>query len=731
MKQKLMIGLLAAFVAMALAWNVILPPYENLDEIEHTEVVRYVATTGQLPIHGAAQAAGFAVRQEASQPPLYYLLSAVWVRLWGLPLETPTAHPVPGAVVACGSSESFYNKVTWTPRPYPNDFPWSGHVRLLHGLRLFSTLLQVATVVGTWTLARRLFPRGPVAPLATVIVAFNPQFLMVAAGVNNDNLVTPLATWGTVLALTLWQRGPTVQRLLLFSVLAGLAALSKLSGLALLGLGGLVMLAWAWRARIPFVQLVGWGVLLAFPAALLLAPWLLRNLRLYGDMTALTPMLTRVGYRTSAIGWGELSLMFRSYWGQAACSFYPRAFYGPYLLLTLGGLSGLALRWRRLTAAQQWNCGWLGLWFVLVVVAWWRWNLITPAPGGRLLFPAAPALAVLLAAGWNGWGRTGVRWWAVGLLGWTLVAVRAGPLLLFAPPRLLPAVQSVPNPVDYTFGEGLRLRGYTARIVAPRLWCWLAAESYCGYALETTLYWQLEQAQPEDWRLALQLPSARPGDTTLRFSYDRWPGGGKLPTSAWPVGPLIADHYLLPLSAADFPTQAWDLQVAWVDPANEERLPVHGGSTPLGDAVRLATLRVPGRAAACPVGETLTPASHFGNAVALSQAAVTQTGDTWEVTLCWQSLAPLPTDYTVFVHAYNAEGTLLATGDGPPMENAFPSRLWQPGDQIVDRHTLTLPAGSRPAQVAVGLYDPQTLARLPATQAGQPLPNEAAIIWQP
>lgn len=48
-----------------------------------------------------------------------------------------------------------------------------------------------------------------------------------------------------------------------------------------------------------------------------------------------------------------------------------------------------------------------------------------------------------------------------------------------------------------------------------------------------------------------------------------------------------------------------------------------------------------------------------------------------------------------------------------------------------DSQVLTLPSGSQPAQVAVDLYDPQTLVRLPAAQGGQPLPHEAVIIWQP
>ena len=250
--------ILATFVSLALAWNMTVPAYENLDEIEHAEVIRHIAVTGRLPVHGEAEAAGFHVRQEASQPPLYHLLGAAWVRLWGLPREAPDARPIPATFVACGSGDTLYNRVTWSRDPYAGFFV-AGHRRTVYALRLLSTLLQCATVAGTWTLARRLALRGFVAPLATAIVAFNPQFLLLAAGVNNDNLVTPLATWALVLLVDVWQRGPTPPRLLGFGVLTGLAALSKLSGLGLLGLGGLTLLAYAWRQRAPLARLLRWS----------------------------------------------------------------------------------------------------------------------------------------------------------------------------------------------------------------------------------------------------------------------------------------------------------------------------------------------------------------------------------------------------------------------------------------------------------------------------------------
>jgi hypothetical protein len=123
----------------------------------------------------------------------------------------------------------------------------------------------------------------------------------------------------------------------------------------------------------------------------------------------------------------------------------------------------------------------------------------------------------------------------------------------------------------------------------------------------------------------------------------------------------------------------------------------------------------------------------FDQVIALTHAQVTAQGDEVRVRLLWQSLAPLPRDVTVFVHAYDASGkrTPASTGDGPPMDGNFPTSLWQKGDQVLDEHVLTLPVGLtlNDVQVKVGLYRPEDGMRLPALQDPIRLPDDAATIW--
>lgn len=721
--------LIVVFVLVAVAWNVLMPPYENLDEIEHTEVIRYIAVTGKLPVHGEAQATGYHVRQEASQPPLYHILAAGWMRLWRLPTVPHDAEPVPGNVVTCGPADTFYNRATWTRAPIHESC--SGARLTLHALRFFSTLLQIATVAGVWVLAKRLFPYGPLAWLATALVAFNPQFLLVASGVNNDNAVIPLATWGLVLAYDLWDKGPTVQRVVFCGIISGLAALSKLSGAGVLGLGGLAVLIYVWQHKLPLWRLVVWWGLMTLPALLLVAPWLLRNLRLYGDPTALTPMLAIVGRRTYPIAFSEIMPMLLSYWGQLPCAFYPRAVYWPYYLVMAGGLVGLLCGWRRFTRRQRWVLVLCGVWFAVIVFAWLRWNSITPATGGRLLFPAITALALLLAAGWRGLACPRcLRLWSAMLPIWAVVTLVAGPVSLFAPPAQQPAAAPIPNPVEVSFGEAVFLRGYDVRLTQPRLACVLASTSYCHPALDVTFYWQAVHPVDANLAMALHLVSAASGATDLRLNYHHWPARGNWPTSTWPVGSVIRDHYVLPLPPRDQPTQAWSVQVALIDEATGARLPVAIEGVHVGDAARLTMLRIPDTLPDLPGWDNPATPVIFAEHVRLLDAAVEVTDEGWHVALFWESFAVLPDDYTVFVHAYSSTGELLATGDGPPQNGAFPTRLWLPGDRILDLHSLPVLPDANPARVAVGLYHPLTGDRLPATFDAQPLADYAVIVWE-
>ena len=730
------------YLILGLACGLVVPPFENLDEIEHFEVVRYITETGRLPVHGLPEAGVYHYRQEASQPPLYHILSAGLVRLLGLKVDETAASWPLNPWVACGpGAASLYdNRAVLYHNHNQEKPPWQTTLLTLHTLRVWSTLLQSVTVAGTFALARRAFPQRPeVGLVAMALVAFNPQFLLVASGVNNDNLVTPLVTVGLCLLLRIWQDGVSVQRAAVLGGFIGLAGLSKLSGWMLLGLAGLVALAMVVRSKRVQPRFVLTAVLIPAVALLVTSWWFWRNWRLYGDPTALQPMLELVGTRDGSpiLPLLETGRMFLSFWGQIPCSFYPPAFYVFYAVLTALAVGGLAWRWRGLTPAERVVGMILGGWFLLIVASWIRWDAITPAPGGRLLFPALPTVALLMGLGIGGLARGHfkvVRTIVTGMLAlvalWTLLIVLPG---FFAPPHRYTDPDAVhpDHPLDVILGDSVRVRGYDIDLAD--------SDENQRPTLDVTLYWEALAPMAEDYVMALQFVSPVPGDTTLRWNYNSWPGRGNYPTSAWQPGEVIPDRYRFHLPEADLPTQAWDLHIALYQRETRERLPVHVGESNLGDHLTLTQLRVSGVQAACPEEDKLTSEIHFGESVALTHASVIPEQEVARVALCWKALRRLPDNYTVFVHLLDASGALASTGDGPPMGGAFPTSMWHPGDVVLDVHHL-MPGsvegsaklgeqGARGLRVTVGLYNPTDGSRLAAYAGEMPIPDAAVEIW--
>lgn len=82
------------------------------------------------------------------------------------------------------------------------------------------------------------------------------------------------------------------------------------------------------------------------------------------------------------------------------------------------------------------------------------------------------------------------------------------------------------------------------------------------------------------------------------------------------------------------------------------------------------------------------------------------------ITLYWQSLKPVTTRLTVFVHALDANGAFVAGHDATP---ARPTTGWLSGEVITDVHSIAV--GER---FEVGLYDPITGERFGKTFVTRP-----------
>ncbi len=91
-----------------------------------------------------------------------------------------------------------------------------------------------------------------------------------------------------------------------------------------------------------------------------------------------------------------------------------------------------------------------------------------------------------------------------------------------------------------------------------------------------------------------------------------------------------------------------------------------------------------------------------------------QAGDELQITLLWQVEAPVTVDFTVFAQLVQADNTIAAQRDSKPQDGFYPIPAWQSGEQVIDRHSVPLPADLPPGNydLLVGLYEAGSGARL-------------------
>jgi hypothetical protein len=90
-------------------------------------------------------------------------------------------------------------------------------------------------------------------------------------------------------------------------------------------------------------------------------------------------------------------------------------------------------------------------------------------------------------------------------------------------------------------------------------------------------------------------------------------------------------------------------------------------------------------------------------------------GSELKLTLFWQALAPIAVDFTVFAQLTDpANKTIVTQGDSKPQAGFYPTPYWQPGETIIDQHSLALPGHLPPGSydILIGFYEVENGQRL-------------------
>jgi hypothetical protein len=218
-----------------------------------------------------------------------------------------------------------------------------------------------------------------------------------------------------------------------------------------------------------------------------------------------------------------------------------------------------------------------------------------------MLFPALPALALLLALGLDSLPRNPQArrvLWAL-LLPVLLLLALALPLLVIAPAyqwRTLPpaaALERIEHPVYARYAQqwerGIELRGW--RVGPPD------AENnavQAGQTISVTLTWHALERVPEDWTVFVHLVDDA-GEIVAESNGK--PQSGQMPLPRWTPGDWLEDTHTLSLPA-DLPPGSYRLRVGlylpWQrDPRQGRRQPVWAADgSHIGDMAQIGTLQV-------------------------------------------------------------------------------------------------------------------------------------------
>jgi 4-amino-4-deoxy-L-arabinose transferase-like glycosyltransferase len=149
--------------------------------------------------------------------------------------------------------------------------------------------------------------------------------------------------------------------------------------------------------------------------------------------------------------------------------------------------------------------------------------------------------------------------------------------------------------------------------------------------------------------------------------------------------------------------------------------------------------RVPGSTRAL-IGPSHPVEVDWGNKIRLLGydlgAAVYGPGDTMTLTLYYQALEGMDSDYTVFTHLLGPEnpttgGTAWGQSDSEPCRRSYPTSSWTTGEIVRDQFAIGIADDAPPGdyQIEAGLYLLATMTRLPATNSeGHRLLDDAALL---
>jgi len=288
---------------------------------------------------------------------------------------------------------------------------------------------------------------------------------------------------------------------------------------------------------------------------------------------------------------------------------------------------------------------------------------------------------------------------------------------------------------------GYRLRAFepgdyqTLHVRLPGGVDWIAYKSgpdriQPGDAVHVTLFLQTREPVTESFQTVVGVVSPQDG---VAWAQRNMITPRDVPVDWWQTGQVVAEQFVL-TTTADIPIGAYELNVSVAAPDSKSLLPMYrrDDTAPL-DRVTLGYVVVPWQGGLDAAKQAGAKLGEQVSLVGYEAPGSVSPGTGLDVTLYWEPLQPPDDDYVVFVHLLGADGQLVASHDGPPMEGRYPTQAWLPGDIVPDVHPMVLdpniPAGTYHLQV--GMYRWPSMERLPVWDEDGVEHPDRVVVLQP
>lgn len=383
-----LVFLLIVSGVLLVSWALAVPIFEGPDEPLHWQYALFIHQHGEMPVYNSTNA-------EANQPPLYYLLAA--------PFTTPSPHP--RSLISIGPDGKTH--MPSGANIYEHSSLDGAKYGALFTLRVVTLFFSLLTILFCYWIGLEASGKVATGLLTAGLVAFLPQFTFRGTNISNDALLTLLCAIATFWIVRLVKRGFSWRLGAMAGISMGLAFLSRINAIILPAPFGLALVCsrLPWRKRLESLGALGIPLLIA-------APWLISNQIQYGDPLANNLLVSVVA--RGAVDPKPITspyfvdtfpvLLFESFigrfgWGMNVI--LPDWIYLASGLFMLASLWGLGRRVVRNPSERRLALVLLAV-PLLSLASIVYLNLTFSIPFGRYLFPALPAMAVLMALGVEG-----------------------------------------------------------------------------------------------------------------------------------------------------------------------------------------------------------------------------------------------------------------------------------------------------------------------------------------